>query len=354
MFKCAALLTINSLPARSARSQGRQTGAAATVTAILALFSVVGVSPVRAEFVPGYVYVADSAVPPCFDGGPPDRIWEVDPATGESRVFATIPEEFCGGLTGLTFTPDGQYLRASAAIAGSILEIDGAGNVGVALDREDGLVFPIGASNLAYDRAGNFWVGDMFPPRVLRFPVTGGAPDVILNSSNDLVDLAAMAPDRSGDMWVAQHELSPPNLYRISAEGTVQPLHVNGTNPRAIAADHFGNVYIHSGLLGVYLLPNGDPTLPILLAVDVPVGSLALSANQRQLYVVGVNELAVVDLPSGDIADMWDIAGSNAGEGMAVFVPEPTTLALVTGALLVLRTRRRKEKGQQRCCTTES
>lgn len=176
MFKCAALLTINSLPARSARSQDRQTGAAATATAILALFSVVGVSPVRAEFVPGYVYVADSAVPPCFDGGPPDRIWEVDPATGESRVFATIPEEFCGGLTGLTFTPDGQYLRASAAIAGSILEIDGAGNVGVALDREDGLVFPIGASNLAYDRAGNFWVGDFFPARVLRFPSASGPP----------------------------------------------------------------------------------------------------------------------------------------------------------------------------------
>ncbi len=317
---------------------------------LLALFGTAGAP---AGFVPGYVYVSDPGVPPVFDGGPPDRIWEVNPATGESRVFATIPNELSGGLTGLAFTPDGRHLRASAATAGSILEIDSDGNVDVALDRDDGLVFPIGASNLAYDSAGNFWVGDFFPARVLRFPIDGGAPDVILDGRDALVDVAAMAPDRTGDMWVAQHERSAPNLYRVSTEDEVQPLHVNGANPRAIATDRFGNVYIHSSLLGIYLLPGGDPTIPILLADDVPVGSLALSVSQQQLYVAGTNELAVIDLASGDVANVWHIAGSTAGEGMAVYVPEPTTLALVLVALVAVQTRHRQKRGECSCCATD-
>ncbi len=320
--------------------------AAAVVPTILALLSVVGVSPARAEFVPGYAYVADGAIPPCFDGGPPDRIWEVNPQTGESRVFATIPPQYCGGLTGLTFTPDGRHLRASAAIAGSVLEVDSDGNVGVALDREDGLVFPIGASNLAYDRAGSFWVGDFFPARVLRFPSASGPPETVLDGSNSLVDVAAITSSRSGTMWIAQAERRLPNLFRVSSEGDVTPLHLDGLLPVSIAVGDAEMLYVHSGNFGVFKVPGGDPDQTTLLADDdLPGDSLALSIDGSRVFVAGVNEFVVVDVLSGDVLLRSDIAGSNAGTGIAVYVPEAATLMLVPGAFMALRSRHRKSKG---------
>lgn len=351
MLKCAALLTIVLSPARLARSPGFQSGAAATASTILALLSVVGVPPARAEFVPGYAYVADSAIPPCFDGGPPDGIWEVNPQTGESRVFATIPPQYCGGLTGLTFTPDGRHLRASAAIAGSVLEIDGDGNVGVALDGEDRLVFPIGASNLAYDSAGNFWVGDFFPTRVLRFSSDGGPAETILDGTDSLVDVAAIARSRSGDVWIAQAERTPPNLFRVNTEDKVTPLFLDGLLPVSIAADHAETLYVHSGNVGIFRIPEGDPDQTELLTNDdLPGESLALSIDENRIYVAGVNEFAVVDALSGEVLLRSGLSGSNAGTGIAVYVPEPATLGLVSGALVLLRTRHRKEKGVQGCC----
>lgn len=133
------------------------------------------------------------------------------------------------------------------------------------------------------------------------------------------------------------------------------PLYLDGLLPVSIAVADAETLYVHSGNFGVFRVPGGDPDQTTLLADDdLPGDSLALSIDGNRIFVAGVNEFAVVDVLSGDVLLRSDISGSNAGTGIAVYVPEPATLALVFGALVALRTRRRKEKGQQRCCTTES
>ncbi|MBI5866595.1 MAG: hypothetical protein HZB38_19180 [Planctomycetes bacterium] len=86
--------------------------------------------PVRAGFVPGRLYVSGSAGP--CEEGPNQAVFEFDPVTRESRMFAQLPEPICGFMTGLAFTPDGSRLRASVWDSSSIVEIDGDGNISVA------------------------------------------------------------------------------------------------------------------------------------------------------------------------------------------------------------------------------
>ena len=43
---------------------------------------------------------------------PLDQIYEVDPVTGQRRLFYTSPPNLCGDITGLAFTPDGLHLKS--------------------------------------------------------------------------------------------------------------------------------------------------------------------------------------------------------------------------------------------------
>ena len=115
----------------------------------------------RAEFVPGRLYVAgDLGWCPTPDLHSDGGILEFDPLTGDCRVFARLPEELCSRLGGMTFTPDNSRLRVSAYNQNSILEIDGEGNVSVALGPEDGISSPLGGNNIAYGPNGDFFVGN--------------------------------------------------------------------------------------------------------------------------------------------------------------------------------------------------
>ena len=68
----------------------------------------------RGQFVPGHVFIANNLPKGCDMADiAPERIWEVDPQTGEASVFAELWNEECGGIAGLTFTPDGQRLRVA-------------------------------------------------------------------------------------------------------------------------------------------------------------------------------------------------------------------------------------------------
>lgn len=139
---------------------------------MLGVALVIGIAaPLRAEFVPGNLYI--SAVP-LEAAGPADLVYEFDPATGASREIAVLPDEFAPGLTGLAFTPDYSKLRGSVSWTNSILEFDGNTNVNVALDVNDGIFLPVGSNNVAYDRAGNFYVVNQGARNIMRFPADGG------------------------------------------------------------------------------------------------------------------------------------------------------------------------------------
>src|SRR5262245_22057296 len=135
----------------------------------------VGAPRAAGEFVPGRVYVSgvSTLCDPQVPMGPGDAIFEFDPVTRTSRTFAFLPDEYCLGSSGVTFTPDGSRLRVSNDEAGAIFEVDGDGNVEIALPN-------VGSSqagnNIAYDPSGNFYFVDGL--HILRFPAAGGPPEV--------------------------------------------------------------------------------------------------------------------------------------------------------------------------------
>lgn len=310
----------------------------AAAALLLALF---GTPAGLAGFVPGRVYVADAGVPPVFDGGPPDRIWEVNPDTGETRLFATIPEEFCGGFQSLAFTPDGRFLRGAALTTSRILEIDGSGNVNVALDSQDGIRLPHG---VGFDAQQRFHVANSQPPELVRFDADGGPPEIVLGPLDGLATGISLAFDATGDVWAAHGVTSAPNLFRITGGGDVQAFHLSGLLPGSIVAHPSGDIYLQSVSLlnfGILRLPQGDPgAMARINHDDLPFGTIALSAAGDELCVAGPSEFARISLATGDVLGSFPLPGSTPGTGMAVYVPEPATGAGVAIGMCALRARR--------------
>ncbi len=108
------------------------------------------------QFVPGHVFVGKSAGKLCASQEiyGHDTIWELDPQTGEASLFVQIPEEMCGFLTGLAFTPDGTRLRASSWLRNWILEFDSEGNITVALDASGSFGYDGGLRSDKWEIAG--------------------------------------------------------------------------------------------------------------------------------------------------------------------------------------------------------
>ena len=160
-----------------------------------ALAVIVLAIPARGQFIPGHVFVSQARDEPCnFPSVANDRIWEIDPETGEFRLFVELPhQEFCALLSGLTFTPDGTRLRASAWARHAILEFDSEGNFTVVLDLFDGIAFPGGFNNLAYDEDGNFYVVNSFGNGLLRFPADGGPRTVFADRADGVIVGGAIA-----------------------------------------------------------------------------------------------------------------------------------------------------------------
>src|SRR5262245_36429833 len=171
-----------------------------------------------AEFVPGRLYVS-GGISFCEKGGKleDDCIYEFDPLTGESRVFATLPEGLCGMLGGVTFTPDYSRLRVSAYSRSSILEIDGDGNVSVALGPQDGIGSPLGGNNLAYAPNGDFYVSEF--TRILRFPASGGPGELFADFFDGVRRFGPLAIAPDGNVYFGPAGLQEREILRFTPDG---------------------------------------------------------------------------------------------------------------------------------------
>jgi DNA-binding beta-propeller fold protein YncE len=94
-----------------------------------------------AQFTPGHIFVSDFASKHCAGQGyPGDRIWEIDPETGEVSLFVELQDEWCGGIEALVFTPDGTRLRAAQYLQSRIIELDADANPTVLYTSSDGII----------------------------------------------------------------------------------------------------------------------------------------------------------------------------------------------------------------------
>jgi len=232
------------------------------------------VAPARAQFVPGHVFLPRPTTSLCetdIFGVPYDEeyIYEINPEDGSTRLFATIPRELCGNISGMVFSPDGRRLRVASEFLAAILEFDPQGNLSIPLYWVDGISSVNGPNCIAYDDDGNFYVANYGASNVLMFPAEGGPAEVLDEyDPNDVVNHVAtplnlaVAPD--GTVYVLDYWLT--TLVRITPQGQASLWDIyTGHNATlwTITVDEVGTVFLRetdgSGGSGFYRYFQGAP-----------------------------------------------------------------------------------------------
>ena len=302
-------------------------------------------APLRADFIPGRIYVSAVNREGCF-GPPNDRIYEFDPLTGNAREFSVLPNEWCGALNGLSFTPDASALRAAVFLPNVILELDGNANTRVALDVRNGLAGPLGWNGIAYDQQDRFYVVNFGNDTILRFPAGGGPAIVFGDRSDGVRGPGPITPAPNGDLYYAAAGLD--DILRFTGPGEAAlfdtlPPQTFGVD--SLATDSSGNLFVLT-VDGLFRYDAGDPSSRRLLAElggSPAFSAIALSPDEGTIYVADVNRIFSVDAQLGTVANLGFIdapPGLLVGGGIAVYVPEPSTLILLLAGLLVSRTDR--------------
>lgn len=297
-----------------------------------------------ADFIPGRLYVTARTGELC-DGTNNERIYEFDPATGQTRLFTILPTQHCGGLNGLAFTPDGQHLRASLYRWSEVLEIDADGNVEVALDVSDGIIGPWGSNNIVHNDVGDFFVVNEGAHNILKFPVGGGPPQ-LWGAIHDGVRAGgplALAPN--GDLFFGVQGAE--DILRFTGPREVE---VFDTLPfpveiSSMAIDSQGRLFVQTGDTGggLFRWSVDDPESRVQLntiGASPHWSSIALSPDESVLYVVNNGFMRAVDPDTGAstyIGTVYLDGDFIAGSGMVVAIPEPSSLLLLAIAASMLR-----------------
>jgi sugar lactone lactonase YvrE len=152
------------------------------------------------------------------------QVLRVNPLTGSSRVFMTVPAGPMAGLNDLTFDKAGN-VYVSDSFRGVIWKTGAAGGEGTAwvddpLLRTTGIP-PFGANGLRLDKSeANLFVANTGDDTVVRVPVnrdgTAGVPSVFTNSINGADGLII---DDQGNLWVAANQAD--EIVVVNAQGKV-------------------------------------------------------------------------------------------------------------------------------------
>lgn len=300
----------------------------------------------QADFIAGRIYVSASSGP-CAEPEPNPRIWEYDPATGESRVFAELPDSFCGFMTGLTFTPDGSRLRASVYHQSAIVEFDSAGTMSVALGPGDGISGPLGGNNLGYDQEENFYVAG--GRRIVRYPAEGGPGELYADISDGVRGDGPIALGPNGDLFYGLAGLVTfREIFRFTGPGQSEVFDTlpANTSLASLAVDGTGNVFaLTTG--GTYRYEGGDPARRTWIS---PVGgaggrsAMTFAPEQNALLVSASDRVYSINPVTGESQLLVTFPAypefENVAYGIAAAIPEPASFVFLLGALIGFRRQR--------------
>ncbi len=316
--------------------------------AVAAIVVLITVAPkAGADFVPGHIYVAATSPEGCFlPFYANDRVWDINPVTGESSILGEVPDEMCGFMQDVDFTPDGTGLRTAERFTNTVLEFNGDGDVSVALRASDGLMKP---ESMAYDAQGNLYVTVVSPPRILKFATDGGAATVFADESDGVGSTGPLAFGSDGNLYYAN--VSPGHILRFSPDGEGELFDTVAGAILSLTADTQGHLFVLTG--GLFRYDVADPDSQELIASDFFSGSfpasITMSFDQGSVYVAADDRVLAIDALNGGVSLVAEVpvdplAVSWFGTGVAVYVPEPSGLAgsLVAAAWLCLRRPTRK------------
>lgn len=310
------------------------------LTVLLALWAAASTQPAAGQFVPGHVFVARTSVNLCETdkwGLPYDEeyIIELDPERQVSRVFATIPRELCGVISGLTFSPDGRRLRVSSLLLWAILEFDAQGKMTIPLDWQDGIRSVPGCNGITYDEEGYFYVAQAFAGNFLRFPPDGGKPTVLAQDTGDPEGVngpASIAIARNRDLFVVDYGFPYDRLLRVDPDGGVFTLDqienfINGLT--SVTVDRESSVYALGYVDGtkVFKYPAADlSSREILVACPefMPIcgtGSVVASPDSSQIYASRVGYYVISINPADGSYEVVFPADGSASSCVLAVVP---------------------------------
>ena len=135
------------------------------------------------------------------------NVLRVDPVTGASSVFTTIPGGASAGPNSLAFDAAGN-VYVSDSFQGVVWQVAPAGGAASVWAQGPALqttgVPPFGANGLAFDWAGTaLLVANTGDDTVVRIPVATRAPEVFVNGVNGADGLAV---DPDGNVWVVANQ----------------------------------------------------------------------------------------------------------------------------------------------------
>lgn len=139
------------------------------------------------------------------------QVLRVDPVTGASQVFMTVPPGPMAGLNDLTFDKAGN-VYVSDSFRGAVWRTGPAGGEAVQWVQDPSLlpngVPPFGANGLRFDKdEANLFVANTANDTIVRVPVlAGGAPGVPSVFTNSVNGADGLLIDAQGNLWVCANQ----------------------------------------------------------------------------------------------------------------------------------------------------
>ena len=221
-------------------------------------------SPARGEFVEGNIYVTViTGEPSCFGAGDLSAIVEINPETGELRIFADSNGSDMCIPNGLRFTPDGERLLQLENWESKVLSFHPDGTSETLLDASDGLVGPGGANGIVFDAGGDLYVLNAGTSWVLRFPADGSPATVFAGGEDGISGRGALDFALNADLFYAGDFAD--GVLRITPEGEGFFFDDPPQNQQSLTFDKHDNLYVGSSF-SVYRYVDTDPATRTVLA----------------------------------------------------------------------------------------
>ncbi|TWT40936.1 hypothetical protein RAS1_36240 [Phycisphaerae bacterium RAS1] len=306
----------------------------------------------RAEFVPGHIYITHAGNPDfCgWAGYPPtDRVYDVDPATGNYTLLKT--KFTCRNLSSGIFTPDGSAMLAARSSANEVIRIQPDGTSQTVLTGADGLSNPGGRNGMVYGNDGSLFLVNNGTRRIWRFP-NGSAPG---SQFGITPGTGAIAKAASGDIyWAGTTNVDPfemGRVYRFTDEGVRIEFDRFVGGLISVAADGFGNLFVlgpHTTGGTIWRYQNEDPSTRQVLVTGLSAsGALTMSGDGTTLYAAVGKWVYSIDIDTGAQALVTELPDMTHILGVSTFVPESTSSAMTLLAFCVAFTWRARARPTQ-------
>ncbi len=288
-----------------------------------------------AAFQPGFFYVSTGQVSGFYS---PPSIYEVNPATGQSRLFASFPT--ASAVNSLLFTPSGEYLRA--VVGGRVVELNGDGEV----VRATHTSAAGGANSMAYDAAGNFYLSR--GREIWRYPGDGPAGEVFAGADDGFIDSPVFGVAPSGEVWAI--DSFNYRLFHFSTSGarTIIDEELIGRSRFTLAVDDAGDCYMLEVGLRRY-----RPGRPVQGDGELVVSLVGAPLDSPSAMFFEMSTNSIIEVGSSIIRAQLDSASVSwirmdipfpaiPTRGVARYVPEPASIWGWLACLGILRRHERR------------